>query len=136
MIEAVVNGKKCMVLVDSGCFWSLTTGSVCNPWRWQASDVLTVDGMTLRSNVIGTILLAVNNINPVKAVVLVVDSSLLSFDIVIDMDIIRMLGGVCIDQSGDAIFSRIEPCACAVIRIEEPDFSAEFNEQTRACTVS
>ena len=47
-----------------------------------------------------------------------------------------MLGGVHIDQSGDAIFSRREPCACAAIRIEEPDFSTEFNEQTRAWTAS
>ena len=109
MIEAVVNGKKRMALVDSGCSRSLVTESACNPWSQQASDVLTVDGKTLRGNGIGTITLAVDNVSPVKADVLVVNSSLLGFDMLIGMDIIRMLGGVHTDQSDDAIFSKIEP---------------------------
>ena len=61
---------------------------------------------------------------------LVVNSSLLGFDMRLGMDIIRMLGGVRIDQS------RTGPHACAAIRIEEPDFSAEFDEKTRAWTAS
>ena len=81
-------------------------------------------------------MLVVDNVSPMKTDVLVVDSSLLGFDMLIGMDIIKMLGGVSISQSSDAIFSRTELCACIVIRIEEPDFSAEFNEQTRAWTVS
>ena len=136
MIEAVVNGKRGMALVDSGCSRFLMTELVCNPWSWQVSDILTVDGKTLRGNSIGTITLAVDNVSPVKADVLVVNSSLLGFDMLIGMDIIRMLGGVHIDQSGDDIFSRTEPHACTAIRIEEPDFSAEFNEKIRASTVS
>ena len=136
MIEAVVNDKRHMALVDSGCSRSLVTESVYNPWSRQASDVLAVDGKTLRSTGIGTITLAVDNVSPVKADGLVVNSSLLGFDMLLGMDIIRMLGGVRIDQSGDAIFSRTEPHACAAIRIEEPDFSAEFNEKTRAWTAS
>ena len=63
-----------------------------------------------------------------KTDVLVIDSPLLGFVMLIGMDIIRMLGGVRINQSGDAIFSRTELCACAVIRIEELDFSTEFDE--------
>ena len=98
IIEAVVNGKKCMALVDSGCSRSLVTGSVYNPWSWQASDVLTDDGKTLRGNGIGTIMLTVDNVSPMKADVLVVDSSLLGFNMLIGMDIIKMLGGVHINQ--------------------------------------
>ena len=134
VIEAVVNGKRRMELVNSGCSRSLVTKSVCNPWSRQASDVLTVDDKTLRGNGIRTIMLAVDDVSPVKADVLVVNSSLWGFDMLIGMDVIRMLGGVHIDQSGDAIFSWTEPHVCAVIRIEEPDFNAEFNEQTRAWT--
>ena len=93
MIKAVVNGKKCMALVDSGCSRSLVTGSVCDPWSRQASDVLTVDGEILRSNGVGTITLAVDNVSPVKVDVLVVDSPLLGFDMLIGMDIIKTLGG-------------------------------------------
>ena len=121
-----------MALVDSGYSRSLVTESVCNPWSGQASDVLTVDGKTLRSNGIGTITLAADNVSPVKADVKVVNSSLLGFDMLLGMDIIRMLGGVRIDQSGNVIFSRTGSHACAAVRIEEPDFSAEFNEKTRA----
>ena len=105
---------------------------VPHDWSRQVSDVLTVNSKTLCSNGIGTIMLAVDNVSPVKADMLVVNSLLLGFDMVIGMDIIRMFGGVHIDQSSDAIFSKTEPYVCAVIRTEEPDFSAEFNEQTRA----
>lgn len=100
----------------------------------QASDVLTVNGETLRSNGVGTITLAVDNVGPVKVDVVVVDSPLLGFDMLIGMDAIKMLGGVRIDQFGGAIFSWTQLCACAAIRIEEPDFSAEFDEQTRVWT--
>ena len=136
MIEVVVNGKRCMALVDSGYSRSLVTESMCNPRSGQASDVLTVDGKTLRSNDIGTITLAADNESPVKADVLVVNSSLLGFNMQFGMDIIRMLGGVRIDQFGNVIFSRTGPHACAAIRIEEPDFGAEFNGKTRAWTAS
>ena len=45
------------------------------------------------------------------------------------MDIIRMLGGVSINQFGEAIFNRADtPYA---IRIEELDFSTKFNEQIK-----
>ena len=136
MIEVMVNGKRRMALVDSGCSRSLVTESVCNHWSGQASNVLTVDGKTLRSNGIGTIMLAADNVSPVKADVLVVNSSLLGFDMLLGKDIIRMLGGVHTDQSSNVIFSWTGPHACAAIRIEELDFSAEFNEKTRAWTVS
>ena len=68
VIEVVVNGKRPIVLVDSGCSWSLVTETVCKTWSGQASDVLTVDGKILHSNGIGTITLAADNISPVKAV--------------------------------------------------------------------
>ena len=93
-IEPVVNGKKQMILMDSGCSQSLMIELVCNSWSLQASDVLTVDGKTLPGDGVGTIMLAVDNISPVKADVLVVKSSLFGFNMLIGMDIIRMLGGV------------------------------------------
>ena len=125
-----------MALVDSGCSRSLVTESVCNPWSGQASDVLTVNGKILHSNGIRTISLAADNVSPVKANALFMNSLLLGFDMLLGMDIIRMLGGVRIDQSGNVILSRTGPHACATIRIQEPEFSTEFNEKTRARTVS
>ena len=84
----------------------------------------------------GTITLAADNVSPVKADVLVENSSLLGFDMLLGMVIIRRLSGVRIDQSGNVIFSRTGSHGCAAIRIEEPDFSAEFNEKTKAWTAS
>ena len=94
VIEAVVDGKKRIALVDSGCSRFLVTRSVCNPSSWQISDILTVKGEILHSGGVGTIMLAVDNVSPVKADVLVVDSPLSSFDMLIGMDNIRMMGGV------------------------------------------
>ena len=104
------------------------TPGVSRHWMsWQST-------VKLSGNCIGTIMLAVDGISPVEDDVLVMDSSLWGFNMLIGMDIINMLGGVRINQSGDAIFSKMEACACTVIRIEEPDFSAEFDEWTRAWT--
>ena len=80
----------------------------------QALNILTVNSEILHGNG-----------------VVVVDSLLLGYDMLIGMDIIRMLGGVCINQSGDATFSRMELCACAAIEIEELDLGTEFDEKTR-----
>ena len=81
-------------------------------------------------------MLAADNVRPIKADVLVMDSPLLGFNTLIKMDIIRMLGGVHINQSGNAPFTRMELYACTAIRIEELNFSADFNKQTRAWTAS
>ena len=131
MIEAIVNGKKHIALVDSGCSQTLMTRSVCNPLSRQKLDIQTVN-----SDGVSTIMLAVDNVRSMKADVLVIDSPLLGFDMLLEMDIIRMLGGVRINHSGDITFSRTEPCICIMIRIEEPDFSAKFDKQNRAWTAS
>ena len=77
-------------------------------------------------------MLAEDSVNLMKADALVVESPLLGVEKLIRMDIIRVLDGVHINQSSNVSFSRMEPCACAVIKIEEPDFSA--NEQTKVWT--
>ena len=95
-----------------------------------------VNGEILHDDGVSTIMLAVDNVSLVKADVLVIDSLLSGFDMLVRMGIIRMLGRVHINQSGNATFSRMKLCACATIRIEEVDFSAKFDEQTRAWTAS
>ena len=88
------------------------------------------------SHGIGTSMLAVDNLKPIRADVLVVESHLLHFDMLLEMDIIKILGGVSINQSGEAIFNRTDLPACVVIRIEEPDFRTKFNEQSSVWTAS
>lgn len=121
--------------LESGCIQSLVGGSVCSLWSQQKLDIMRADGETLHSQGSGTITLMIDNANPVKADNLVMDSLLIGFNMLIWMDSIKILGGVSINQSGEAIFSRTDPCVCIAMRIEEPDFSAEFDEQTRVWTV-
>ena len=136
MIEGVLDGKKCIARMDSECSRSIETRSVCNPLSRQTSGILTVNSKILHCDGVGTITLVVGNLSPAKADVLVVDRPLLGFDMLIEMDIIMMLSGVNINQSGDATFSRTELCACAAIRIEEPDVSVKLDKQTKVWTAS
>ena len=59
------------------------------------------------------------------------NSQLLHFDMVRGMDTIKILGGVSINHSDEAIFNRTRP-----IRIEEPYSSTKFNEPIRVWTES
>ena len=134
VIEDFVNGKKHIALMDSGCSQSLVTRLVCNWLSRQTLDILTVNSEIPHSDCIGTIMLAVDKIRPIKADVLVMDSLLLDFSMLIRMDIITMLSGVRISQSNNATFSKMELYANAAIRIEKLDFSVEFDEWIRVWT--
>ena len=129
-IEAWIDEKKRIALLDSECSLSLVIGFVCSPWSRHELNIMTANGEIIHGRGVGTIMVAVNNLNPIRADVLVMDSQLLSSDMLLGMDVIKILGGVSIDQSGEAIFNRTDPPACIVISIEESDFNAEFNKQT------
>ena len=60
---------------------------------------------------------------------LVVNSQPLGFDMLLEIDIIKILGGININLSSEVIFNKTDPPVCAAIRIEEVDFFAAFNEQ-------
>lgn len=57
-----------------------------------------------------------------KVEVLVIESKLFGFDLLLGMDVIKKLGRVCINELGEVRFSN--PPICAAININEPDFSA------------
>lgn len=103
VINVQTDGTKCISLVDSGCSWSLVSGSVCRSWSWQKMDILIADSKVLHRSSVGTTTLALDDIDPAKADALVIDSQLLGFDLLIGMDVIKMLGGVSITESGEAI---------------------------------
>lgn len=65
---------------------------------------MTADNKILHGWGIGSITLAIDNTNPVKADVLDMNSSLLDFNMLIKMYILKMLVGVNINQSNEAIF--------------------------------
>lgn len=75
-------------------------------------DKLTADGKCFYGRGVGIITLAADDMNPAKADVLIVDSQLLRFDLIVGMYIIKMLGGVRINKFGKDIFSRMRPKTC------------------------
>lgn len=81
--------------------------------------VLTADGKALRSQGVRNIKLTINN--AITVGVLAVDSTLLGFDLILGMDIIKGLGRVRITKLGYVKFT--SPPICAALRINRPYIS-------------
>lgn len=94
-------------------------------------DVLMANGKLPRSLEVASVRLCVDDDNPIN--VLVVEIELLGFDLHFEMDIIKKLVGVYITEL-DVRFCN--PPICAAININEPNFSAEFNQHTKIWTAS
>ena len=60
---------------------------------------------------------------------LVVDKQLLGFDLLLEIDAIKELGGVHQMESGEAHFGGLN--RCAAISINEPDFSVTYNRSNK-----
>lgn len=73
-----------------------------------------------------------------KAESLVVQEDPLGFDVLIDVNAIKALGGVSISKSGEAHFFRKQASAFAkaVLSIEQPDFHAGFDQRRNEWTGS
>ena len=97
-------------------------------------DMLTADRKLTRNQGIADVKLSVKNSNPVKIDILVVDSKLLGFNILLKIDIIKKLGGVHINKLSEVRF--FNPPIYVAIKINEPVFGAEFNQHTKFWTAS
>ena len=136
VIKVQIDGVDRTALVDSGCSSSVVSGSICQPKRQKRTTILTAGGKCLFSHGVGSITLKVTNRNLLKTDVLVVNSKPLGFDLLLGMDVIKELGGVHIDKRGRVHFSEVALTLGATIKLEEPDFYAEFNRCTKSWTVS
>ena len=65
---------------------------------------------------------------------LAMDGDLLSFDQLLGLDVIRLLGGIYINERGEANFPSEEPSisAAVAVKIKEPDFEVECNPTEKA----
>lgn len=63
---------------------------------------------------------------------LVVDRQLLGFDHIFGIDAIRTAGGVAITPTGVVSFAKSN--VCAEIKLDAPDFCAEFDQTKNCCT--
>lgn len=71
------------------------------------------------------------NFEPVN--ILIVDSELLGFNLLLGMDIIKMLGWVHMTELNKFCFSNAP--ICAAIKIDESDFSMQVNQNTNMLTI-
>ena len=136
IMKVKVNGMDWTALVDSSCSSSVVSGMLCRLEVWKSTAILTASRKCLLSHGVSSITLTVTNRNPLKTNVLVVSSKPLGFDLLLEMDIIKKLGGVHIDERGKAHFAEAAHTLGAKIELEQPDFRAEFNQCTKSWTVS
>lgn len=93
--------------------------------------MLTADGKLLKYHGYGTVKLDVGLAQPVNIEVLVVDGTLLRFDMLLGIDAIWELGGMCTTKLEEVCFPEEDVLQCPVISINEPDFSLQSNHQKK-----
>ena len=120
------------ILVDSRYSQTLVSRTVCHQWRQEEVGVLTADRRTLNCCGYGKIKLGFEQARPVIVEVLVVDGLMLGFDLLLEIDAIKVLNGVHLTESGKARFGN--PNRCAPISIDKPNISVTFDRSTKAWT--
>ena len=132
VMKVKVNGMDRLALVDSGCSSSVVSGMLCQPEIWKSTAILTAGRKCILSRGVDSITLTVTNRNPLKMNVLVVNSKPLRFDLLLEMDVIKKLGGMHIDERGKAHFVEVAHTLGVTIELEQPDFHAEFDQRTKS----
>ena len=135
-MQVRIDGEERVALVDSGCSKSIARRQICRTFRERETLILTADGKSFVSYGVGHITLQTANRGPMQMEVLVVESELLGFDLFLGMDIIKALGGVSIDERGKASLRETASAMGAVMALEEPDFHAEYDQDSNSWTVS
>ena len=136
VMKVKVNGIDRIALVDSGCSSSIVSRMLYRLEVRKRTAILTASRKCLLSHGVGRITLKVTNRNPLKTNMLVVNSKPLGFDILLGMDVIKILGGEHIDEGGKAHFAEVAHTLGATIKLEQTDFRAEFDQRTKSWTVS
>ena len=126
MIKLLVDGQRCMALVDTRCSKTLMCKSVCCSWKPRKAKVVTAERKTLTKLGVGTVELKIDNICPVTMEVLIAHQTLLELDLLLRVNVIAKLGGVHISGSGEVSFAAENVPHRPSIAINEPDFSANF----------
>ena len=124
-----INGVMRDALIDSGCTQSLVRSSVCGPLSGHKTEVLTIDRKSMTSRGVTSVNLLVDKPTPVVADTLAMDGDLSGFDLLLGFDVIRLLGGVHINEHGEANFPNevFSVGTADAVKIERPDFDVIFD---------
>ena len=121
--KVVLNGRELLGLVDTGCTTYMMRTNALNTWYGKSSTIA-FDGSTVQCLGQSRVKVLVDG-ESVEATVMVVKNVVANFEIVIGMDVIRMLGGVTVADGTIKFGSQSEP-NCPK-EIEDKDFSATFD---------
>lgn len=130
-----VDGMQCSVLIDTECSQSIVDAEWCQCWKKARVDVRTIAG-TSRACCVGVVTIFTNKGDSAKISVLVVCDKPLEFDLLLGIDVIRVLGGIIVGPIESVQISDGKVIMCAPIFVNEPDFTATFNHQSRTWTIS
>ena len=139
MSEIKVNGVMRRILVDSGCSCCIAHVSVCKSWVPSHVNITTISGHLYTCLGVGRAELEVLGAKAVVDVI-VVNDKLLGCEFILGINGIKAVGGVKILSSGNLEFlgnnvsvavGAAIPVTQGINRIDERDFSAEFDEKSR-----
>ena len=99
-------------------------------------NMMTIGGMSHLCCSDGMVTVSTKEGSSAKISMLVVHGKPLGFDLLLEIDAIKALGGMVVGPTGLVQLGNKEIVKCAAIFINEPDFTATFNHQSRARTVA
>ena len=135
IIQIYVNVTLCSALLDSSCSRTIVFVGLCHTWKEKGVRVTTISGKMRTCYRVGTVNISTRTRNSANIEALVALKKPLSFDLLLGYDAIRALGGVHITQAGAVQFQEKTP-VCAALRIDQPNFSVEFDLHQKAWTAS
>ena len=112
--------------------FAIVFAGLCRIWKEKGVRVTTISGETQTCCGVGAVNIRTRTGNSANIEAL---KKPLSFDLLLGYDAIRALGGVHITQMGAVQFQEKTP-VCATLRIDQSDFSVEFDPHQKSWTAS
>ena len=126
---------KCSSLINTGCSRTIIDVDRCRSWRSATVNVM-IGGMSRPSGGDGMVIVSTEEGSSTKISVLMVRGKPLGFDLLLGIGAIKALGGMVVGPTGSVQLGNKELVKCAAISINEPDFTATFNDRIRAWAVA
>ena len=136
MAHIYIDGTKCSALIDTGCSRTIVDANRCWSWKRATVDVMTIGSMSRPRCGDGMVNVSTEESGSAKISVLVVRGRPLGFDLLFGIDTIKTLGIIAVGPSGQIQIGNGRVAKCAAITINEPDFTATFDHQSRAWTAT
>ena len=125
----------CSAFLNSGFSHTMVNVGLSRIWKKRSIRVTTISGEMHTWHGTRTVKICTDTGNSTNVEALVVQEKPLNFDLLLAYVPIKVLGGVLITHMETVRFQE-EALVCAVLKIDQPDFSIEFNQQQKIWTAS